>query len=122
MEETVRFSRVAGRRPRDGDPAFVPDGLGHSLRRATLAALACVDGEHAREFVEAELGQLANGYEHSRRFMATLCFHLEENMSPLRARSARGYTSLNPMRSGRLRSGGDRFGFGPRERDGQLPA
>jgi hypothetical protein len=66
--------------------------------------------------------EILNGDELSRRFMATLCFHLEENMSPLRARSARGHTSLNPMRSGRLRSGGDRLGFGPRERDGQLPA
>jgi len=56
---------------------------------ATLAALACVVRERAREFVEAKLGQLANGDAHSRRFMATLCFHLEENMSPLRARSAR---------------------------------
>jgi hypothetical protein len=37
-----------------------------------LAALACVDAEHAREFVEAELGQVANGDDDSGRPTATL--------------------------------------------------
>jgi DNA-binding PucR family transcriptional regulator len=50
-----------------------------------LAALASADVEHAREFVAAELGQLAADDDHSRRLTATLRVYLEENMSPLRA-------------------------------------
>jgi DNA-binding PucR family transcriptional regulator len=50
-----------------------------------LDALASVGVEHAREFVQSELGQLAASDDHSRRLSATLRVYLEENMSPLRA-------------------------------------
>jgi DNA-binding PucR family transcriptional regulator len=67
-----------------------------------LAALASTDVEQAREFVEAELGQLAGEDDQSLRLSATLRVYLEENMSPSRASRRLGvheHTITNRIRA-----------------------
>jgi DNA-binding PucR family transcriptional regulator len=67
-----------------------------------LAALASVDVDQAREFVNAELGQLVADDDQSLRLSATLRVYLEENMSPSRASRRLGvheHTITNRIRS-----------------------
>jgi DNA-binding PucR family transcriptional regulator len=67
-----------------------------------LAALASTDVEQAREFVRAELGQLAGNDDQSLRLSATLRVYLEENMSPSRASRRLGvheHTITNRIRA-----------------------
>jgi hypothetical protein len=70
-----RVAQLTGRRP--GSVTRYDD--------VALAALASADVQHAREFVAAELGDLASGDDQARRLAATLRVYLEENMSPLHA-------------------------------------
>jgi hypothetical protein len=58
-----------------------------SYTEVALAALASADPEHAREFVDTELAELAGGGEATRRIAATVRVYLEEGRS--RARTAR---------------------------------
>jgi GGDEF-like domain/PucR C-terminal helix-turn-helix domain len=53
--------------------------------RVALTALASADLDHARDFVSAELGPLADGDQNTRRLAATLMVYLEERSSPKRA-------------------------------------
>jgi DNA-binding PucR family transcriptional regulator len=67
-----------------------------------LAALASRDVEQARQFVRAELGQLAGDDDQSLRLSATLRVYLEENMSPSRASRRLGvheHTITNRIRA-----------------------
>jgi DNA-binding PucR family transcriptional regulator len=67
-----------------------------------LAALASEDLNHAREFVQSELGPLIGTEEHLLRLSGTLRVYLEENMSPLRAAQRLGvheHTVSNRIRS-----------------------
>ena len=59
-------------------------GSGVRYRDVALTALASSDPDHAREFVETELGTLAGEDDHSRRLAATLRVYLEEQSSPRR--------------------------------------
>ena len=55
-----------------------------SYASVAVAALASVDIERARDFVDATLGPLAGAGDTSRRLAATLRTYLEEGMSPRR--------------------------------------
>ena len=70
--------------------------------RVALTALACADLDHARDFTEAELGELAAPDESTRRLAATLLAYLEERSSPKRAARRLGVhenTVTNRVRS-----------------------
>jgi DNA-binding PucR family transcriptional regulator len=58
-----------------------------SYAEVALAALASADPDHAREFVDTELAELAGEGEATRRIAATVRVYLEEGRS--RARTAR---------------------------------
>ena len=87
-----RIAQLAGFRP----------GSVTRYEDVALAALASEDIDHAREFVQSELGPLVGTDEHLRRLSATLRVYLEENMSPLRAAQRLGvheHTVSNRIRS-----------------------
>jgi DNA-binding PucR family transcriptional regulator len=72
-----RVAQTAGR----------PAGVVTRYGRVALCALATADPDHARDFVQRELGELAGADDACRRVAATLRVYLEEHTS--RSRTAR---------------------------------
>ena len=86
--------------------------------QVAVAALASLDVERARDFVDATLGPLAGGDDTARRLAATLRAYLEEGMSP--RRTARRLGVHENTVTNRVRTSERLIGAPPRERATEL--